>query len=727
MLKKRNQGENKILTISISFGISIVLIALFLIFVYIAGSEDEIYLSNSSEKKVENNTEKKVEEKISLGSLSFTADTYEIEIHEDVDMSKYLQCSGLTLKDVEWSSDSENIYVGSDGHVSINENGVTCSLTAVSKSDESIKTECLIKTRSEEEDLVYQVETLNDKNAQNEELENGVVRLAYNHENSQMIEVDTINYEPDVRDESYIWDSTLFYELEDIDTTSAKDGEIYSYFVEKKKFINGKTGNEMEYEIYRNPDTDKINKIVSIEYEDKKQAIVEYYYTDDEKVNFIYSYDDVNYIPSYATPNRDGESYLFSKDTMVTWRIIEEGKEVNYCVGAKEKKRIENGYHSNVMTYSECSEEEKKSYDKKEKLMLNLAYNTWDKITTEEGVSTISGYVHDSADKEIEDVIVELISEDYDCCLCTTTTDTNGFYEIMIPTKDMDYSIVFQKNGFLEEHVYEVESNVGEINLVQETVYLSELDEEEYSCELKFYDALNKSEDQHGMKTLDDLDIFIRRGVNNKSGKIEYEANVSKSSEQISLKPGMYTVQMIKAGYMDSYSSLFVSANTDNVLEMYATPELNEDEYRIVLTWNCKPEDLDSHLFAPSTDLSSDDDHICFYNMEDSIGNASLDVDDTDGYGPETTTIRHIQKGQYKFYVCDFTNCNNNNEESDEMSNSSATVRVYGKQGLIQTFNVPVKKKGVIWEVFEIRNGTIISNQRYYDSIGNRTWWQMDK
>jgi hypothetical protein len=52
---------------------------------------------------------------------------------------------------------------------------------------------------------------------------------------------------------------------------------------------------------------------------------------------------------------------------------------------------------------------------------------------------------------------------------------------------------------------------------------------------------------------------------------------------------------------------------------------------------------------------------------------------------------------------------------------------VYGRDGLIQTFNVPVNKKGVIWEVFEIRDGTVIPNQRYYDSIGNKTWWQSNK
>lgn len=184
---------------------------------------------------------------------------------------------------------------------------------------------------------------------------------------------------------------------------------------------------------------------------------------------------------------------------------------------------------------------------------------------------------------------------------------------------------------------------------------------------------------------------------------------------------------MSKDDYTDTYSSLFVSADTGNTLSVYATPELKEDEYRIVLTWNDTPRDLDSHLFAPADSSSEEDYHICYYNMKDSKGNISLDVDDTDGYGPETTTISHIRRGQYKFYVCDFTNCSQNNEKSRQMSESSAVVRVYGKKGLIQTFYVPVHRDGVIWEVFEIRDGAVIPSQRYYDEVGNKRWWRSDK
>ena len=93
----------------------------------------------------------------------------------------------------------------------------------------------------------------------------------------------------------------------------------------------------------------------------------------------------------------------------------------------------------------------------------------------------------------------------------------------------------------------------------------------------------------------------------------------------------------------------------------------------------------------------------------------------------ETVTFDSVKEGQYKYYVADFSNCSSGNEDSYEMSRSHAVVRVYGKDGLIQTFYVPANRSGVLWEVFEIRDGTIVPLQRYYDVIGDKTWWSSGK
>ena len=108
------------------------------------------------------------------------------------------------------------------------------------------------------------------------------------------------------------------------------------------------------------------------------------------------------------------------------------------------------------------------------------------------------------------------------------------------------------------------------------------------------------------------------------------------------------------------------------------------------------------------------------------MGN-NLDVDDTDGYGPETTTIPLLKNGLYKYYVADYTNCSGSNPASYDMSYSGATVNVYTSNGLTATFTVPRNTPGVIWEVFEIRNGAIVPLQRYYSNIEDKSWWHNDK
>ncbi len=710
--------SNKGLTTGIACGISAVVLAAFFVFVFAFG-DGALFEKKKFSKSA--STEEKIE-----GNIAFTADSYQVETNQDMDMSAYLQCEGISLEDVSWSSDSEEMIVGSKGHIVVNDYGIDCTLTATSKQDESIKSVCNISTRSQQDDLIYEVEALNGAHGQDEVNEEGVVVTAYSSEMNQMIDTDKKTRKPKKRNNTYVWNKNLFYTLEDISQTSNQDGKINSYHVEKKMFINQDTGNEMEYEIYINPDRDVINKIVSIEHLNKRLEITEYYYTDKGKVNFVYRYKDVNYTPSYATPNRDGERYLFHKDTMTTWRIVKKRNEKNYCCGAAENRRVSVG-RTGVKTYWKCSEKIQKQFEEKELLILNQAYNTLEKVMNYDGVSTISGYLDEADGEGIKDASVRLDSTDYACTAYVAKTNKDGYYEILVPTRAQGYELIFEKENYLSETVYQVDVSTDKINVNQEVVYLSEEDENEYECELYFYDALNIASDGSGMAPLEGMDVYIRRGVNNKEGETVYEGYVSGYSETVSLAPGMYTVQMSGNGYIDAYSSLFVSRDTGNELSIYATPKLDPDEIRVVLTWGSTPNDLDSHMFAPGNGYSADDYHICYYHKSDYNQNTMLDVDDTDGYGPETTTIRHVQRGQYKYYVCDYTNCSAGNEESYGMSDSSATVRVYGSSGLIQSFYVPVNRKGVIWEVFEIRDGKVIPTQRYYDSIGNKTWWRQDK
>ncbi len=666
-------------------------------------------------------------------SMKFSAAAYQVPANQDTDMTQYLDTEGMDSEDIEWSADSDNVTVGSQGHLVIENYGVNTTLTAASKSDSSLQATCQVSTRTEEDDLEYQVKSLNEIQ---DNTASGSAVSVNNTEDNTGISFQTMTYSPAKRNKSYKWDKSLFYSLEDVYVDSDKDGKINSYDVTRKKFTNLDSGNEMEYEIYENPTTNKINKIISIEYLKNKLEITSYYYTDDGKVNFIFKKRDTNYVPDYASPDNNGERYYFKKDVMVNWRIVDNSaskKIVSYCVGKKEYDRLKKAGTDNKITmYDKCSKKRKKSFDKKEKEMLNKAYITYQKVTASEGISTIYGYVYDVTNQPMENVEVSLNTDDFEKELGTFQTNSEGQYAIQVPNRKKSYCLSYVKDGFKEQKMYGVTMDTTQTNVYGETVYMPETSEETFSNTLRFYDAATQYSSTQ-MMSLNSGDVNIREGINNRDGDILLTAHFSDGYTNVDLAPGMYTVEVNSDNYTRTYCNIFANPElSENVHEIYVSGELRSDEMRIVLTWGASPSDLDSHLFLPydgsaGSEATGDAYHISYYSKQIADGSAMLDVDDTDGYGPETTTIYKMKNGYYKFYVTDFHACCQGDYKSTEMSQSSATVRVYGKNGLVQSFYVPANRKGVIWEVFEIRNGVVVPVQRYYDNVDGKTWYRSDK
>lgn len=676
---------------------------------------------------------------LSGNNMAFTAAAYQVPANQDTDMNQYLDRQGLAESDVIWSSDSDQAQIGSQGHLVITDYGVSATLTAASKSDENVKASCQVSTRTEQDDLSYQVQSLNGR----EEAESSpdpasgqpeVVRLNETQQNTG-ISFQKKKYAPARRNKSYQWDRSLFYSLEDISMESDKDGKINNYEVERKKFSNLDTGNEMEYEIYRNPSTNKVNKIISIEYKEDELEIISYYFTDNGKINFIFKEQDTNYVPDYASPDRNGERFYFKKDVLVNWRVVDnEAKKtiVSYPVGKKEYDRLKKAGTDQMLTlYDKCSSDRKKKFDQKEKEMLNRAYMTFDKVTTSEGISTIYGYVYDDANKPVPNVDVGLKSENYDKELCAFKTDGEGRYAINVPSREMSYTLCFSGDGFRSQSMYGVSMDETQTNTYGETMYMVKEDAESYPNTLLFYDAAVKYS-ANQMMPIDSGELNIREGINNKTGDIVLTAQFEDGRAEVELPAGMYTVEVNSSEYTHTFGHIFVSPSGDNTHEIYSSGQLRSDEIRIVLTWGASPSDLDSHLFLPydgsaGQGAAGSAYHIAYYNKQIADGSAVLDVDQTAGYGPETITVSRLKKGYYKYYVTDFKACCDGHYKSTEMSHSSATVRVYNKNGLARSFYVPVNRKGVIWEVFEIRNGVIVPVQRYYDNVDGKTWYKEGK
>lgn len=672
-------------------------------------------------------------------SMAFTAEAYQVPANQDTDMNQYLNRQGMESSDVVWSSDSDQAQVGSQGHLVIKDYGVSATLTAANRSDENIKTSCRVSTRTEQDDLSYQVQTLNGKGEAESTPDPAsgqpeVVQLNETEQNTG-ISFHTKKYAPAKRNKSYQWDRSLFYSLEDINMNSDADGKINNYDVERKKFSNLDTGNEMEYEIYRNPSTNKVNKIISIEYKKDELEIISYYFTDHGKINFIFKKQDTNYIPDYASPDRNGERFYFKKDVLVNWRVVDNSAAksiVSYPVGKKEYERLRKaGTDQKLTLYDKCSADRKRKFDKKEKEMINRAYTTFDKVTTSEGISTIYGYVYDDANKPASDVDVALKSENYDAELCSFKTDGEGRYAINVPSREMSYTLCFCGAGLRSQSMYGVSMDETQTNTYGETMYMGKEGSGTYPNTLLFYDAAVKYSTSR-MMPIDSGEVNIREGVNNKSGDIVLTSRFEDGQTEVDLPVGMYTVEVNSSQYTHNFCNIFVSPHGENRHEIYSSGQLQSDEIRIVLTWGASPSDLDSHLFLPydgsaGSNASGSAYHIAYYNKQIADGSAVLDVDQTTGYGPETTTVYRLKKGYYKYYVTDFQACCDGRYKSTDMSHSSATVRVYNKNGLARSFYVPVNRKGVIWEVFEIRNGAVVPVQRYYDNVDGKTWYKEGK
>lgn len=160
---------------------------------------------------------------------------------------------------------------------------------------------------------------------------------------------------------------------------------------------------------------------------------------------------------------------------------------------------------------------------------------------------------------------------------------------------------------------------------------------------------------------------------------------------------GKYTIEVSASGYITEYMDVeIIKGQVKTGKNVVLSPAVGAGEIRIVLTWGSTPTDLDSHTVG--TSASGGSFHIDFTNRNVN-GVGVLDVDDTNGMGPETTTITDVGSS-FTFSVVDFT-------RSGTMNASGAMVKVYlpGSTEAI-TYTVPAGS-GNTWEVFSYSNGNV--------------------
>jgi uncharacterized protein YfaP (DUF2135 family) len=123
----------------------------------------------------------------------------------------------------------------------------------------------------------------------------------------------------------------------------------------------------------------------------------------------------------------------------------------------------------------------------------------------------------------------------------------------------------------------------------------------------------------------------------------------------------------------------------------------------VVLTWNDLDGDLDLHLSGP--DGSGGRFHAAWF-AQNPVSHASLDLDDTDGEGPETVTVTistsegDYVEGEYRVWVHDYPFGN----DGPDFSGAAAVVTFFDRTAQAAQFSAadatgsPAQP---IWRVFD--------------------------
>lgn len=213
---------------------------------------------------------------------------------------------------------------------------------------------------------------------------------------------------------------------------------------------------------------------------------------------------------------------------------------------------------------------------------------------------------------------------------------------------------------------------------------------EEGVLTLRFIDAVTGDPVREATVSIEEFGEFTTDG----QGRVMF-----KNPEQ----DGVYAFSFQKEKYLPLHTTFEIVAGTIFYNRIAVSPAIAIENLRIVLEWGRRPADLDAHLEKRGGY------HISYRNKSVSAdGEAKLDRDDTDQYGPETITIQKVAANKkYRYFVEDFTN--RSDKRSKKLSKSSALVRLYDHEGLVKEWRLKDKEKGNMWNVFEIVRGKVIS------------------
>lgn len=197
-------------------------------------------------------------------------------------------------------------------------------------------------------------------------------------------------------------------------------------------------------------------------------------------------------------------------------------------------------------------------------------------------------------------------------------------------------------------------------------------------------------------------------------GEIESAGNSIGEFNLQGVKQGKIKIKYTAPGYIDAEVKLNVQNNIQSgtAADVAMSPILPPDGWRAVLAWGSKPRDLDTHL-RWSTNRGC---KVAYYRrrMDCSDGiKATLDVDDVNGYGPETLTFKNVGHQYNSRLSADRApilayKIHNYSRRPTLDSLSDATVTLYHGDTVFKEYKIG--RDGVVdgrwWYVFELNGYT---------------------
>ncbi len=135
-------------------------------------------------------------------------------------------------------------------------------------------------------------------------------------------------------------------------------------------------------------------------------------------------------------------------------------------------------------------------------------------------------------------------------------------------------------------------------------------------------------------------------------GCISATTNASGVYTLANVPAGTQTVRITATSFSPRTDAVVITAPGTTTFSTALVPASASGNITIVLTWGATPEDLDSHLTGPKVGGGR---FHTYYGATASVPYATLDVDDTNGFGPETITVSPVSglfvPGEYRYYV----------------------------------------------------------------------------